>query len=86
LNEPEVCAALGEIVAARVPERMRMDVQMFEVGAFGRAVEHELYGAGAKRGTAFRGEHIVACGVEILAARRALRTVIESDLPRRDST
>lgn len=52
LDEAEVGAALGQVVAARVPERMRVDVQMFEPGTLGRAVEHELHGTGTKSGAA----------------------------------
>lgn len=50
LDEAEVGAALGQVVAARVSERVGVDVQMFEAGARGRAVEHELHGARAERG------------------------------------
>lgn len=35
LDEAEVGAALGQVVAARVPERVGVDVQMFEAGARG---------------------------------------------------
>ena len=67
LNEAQVGAALGEIVAARVPERVGVNVQMFKAGALGCAVEHELHGARAKRGAALGGEDVVTRRVAVLA-------------------
>ncbi len=41
---------------------------MFEAGTRGRAVEHELHGAGAERGAAFGGKDVIAGGVGVQAA------------------
>ncbi len=41
---------------------------MFEAGALGCAVEHELHSAGAETGAAFGGKDVIAGRVGILAA------------------
>ena len=47
---------------------------MFEAGALGGAVEHELHGSGAERGAPLGGEDVIASRVGVVAAHPPQRT------------
>ncbi len=81
LDEAEVGATLRQIVAARVAERVGVNVQMPEAAAFGCAVEHELYRARAERGAAFGGKDVIAGRVGVFAAHPSQGTDFDAAEP-----
>jgi hypothetical protein len=54
---------------------------MFEIGALGGAVKHELHGARAEKGAALGGKHIIAGRVEILTPEAAQRADLNPAQP-----
>jgi len=59
LDQPSVVPTVGQIVAASVPEHMRMDRQVVEPGGLAVLLQHEPNGGSIERSALLRQEQVV---------------------------
>jgi hypothetical protein len=60
LNQTKIRATLAQVIAARMPESVGMNIQGSESSTLCNAIQHQLHGSGSQRPTALGNEHEIA--------------------------